>query len=152
MYNNRALFLDNLTRFNRELLLGYARLPGEFRCGDLIILLRRVYDIEPFQAKLITAVIYPCPTDRRGVLQIARVLSSIICSRLSYKRSARFLTFEQIPIVLIAPALFRRSNAFIVGEAGGINSDLSPPFFFRRDRGSLTVSDKRLTALDRHSC
>lgn len=66
-FDNRGLFLDNLTSFNRKLLhtTFCAWIASEFRRGDLINLLRCVYDIGPFQAKLITTVIYPCPADKR---------------------------------------------------------------------------------------
>lgn len=90
-----------------------------------------MYDIGPFQAKLITAAIYPCPADGRRVTDCMRALFnhlplplSLALSPVSISPSPPLpislsrvnaigwiLTFEQISIVLIAPRYFAGNTA-----------------------------------------
>lgn len=139
--------------------------------GDLIILLRCVYDIGPFQAKLITAAIYPCPADGRRVTDCTRTLFNHLPlpPPLPFSSSApfpshlrsispsrvndigRILTFEQIPIVLIAARCFAGRTTTLrpaqCSSSWGMSELISIHFSF--DGGNSMLADKRgVTASD----
>jgi len=125
-------------------ILRFAWIAGKFWCGDLIILLRCVYYIGSFQAKLITATIYPCLADgrRRGYKLHAYSLQSF--AFVSDKRSAWFLTFEKIPIVLIASRYFTGTMSSVKYSSSEKQREL---IRFFCDRVGLMASDKRLTTV-----